>query len=293
MMKPMALCAALALFAGINAPKLSAEPVCINADLLGIYAMHAPGTILAAPGFPASLLGPFVRVGEAIADGRGNITVANTASYNGTIIPETYAGTYTVSTDCSVDVQVLVGIPLGPGGSLVNVPFEFQGSLSDNGNSAAFVLCGVGAPCFAQPTGNVIRVLFTRNTIYSGLSNCTAASLSGAFQLDMSGVVVAGTTPGLFARDGLVAFDGRGAFTVKTTVNSAGTSLATESLTGTYTVDSLCNASLSYTTSDKVKHLWIGTVTNNGNGAYIMVSEAGSVISGTLTKQRPGFQWVF
>ena len=123
MTKSMTFLAALVLAAAVTAPQLAAEPVCTNADLLGIYAMHAPGTILAAPGFPASLIGPFVRVGQVIADGRGNITVANTASYNGTIIPESYNGTYTVNVDCTVDIQPIVGLPLGPNGALVPVPF--------------------------------------------------------------------------------------------------------------------------------------------------------------------------
>ncbi len=282
---------ALVVFAAALAPQLSAEPVCTNADLYGNYAILAPGTILAAPGFPAGLLGPFVRVGQVLADGRGNVAVANTASYNGNIITETYNGTYTISADCSIDVQPIVGLPLGPGGTLVPVPFEFQGSISDNGNSAALVLCGIGAPCFAGPTGNVIRAILTRNTIYS--IPCSASSLSGAFQLDLSGAVVAGPAAGPFARDGLISFDGNGKFNAKTVVNYTGGSISADSFSGTYKVDSLCNATLTYTGSDKATHVWTGTITNNGNGADLIVNDVGSVIYGNITKQRPGFQWVF
>jgi len=281
---------AVAALAAAVAPQLSAEPVCSNADLNGNYAMWAPGIILAAPGFPASFIGPFARVGQVFADGRGNVSIANTASYNGNIITEAYAGTYTVSADCSLDIQPIVGLPLGPGGSLVPVPFDFQGALADTGNSAALVLCGLGAPCFAAPTGNVIRVILKRNSVYS--LACYNYSLSGAFELDLSGTVITGAAAGPFARDGLLAFDGSGNFRAKTVVNYTGGVITPESFTGTYKVDSLCNATLTYTASGGT-HVWTGTISNNGNNAYLIVNDAGTVISGTLTKQQPGVEWVY
>ena len=283
MTKSLIVTAVLALIAGATAPALFAAPGCTNADLLGVYGMMAPGNILVAPGFPAQLLGPFARVGQVVADGRGNISVANTASYNGIIITESYNGTYTVSSDCSVDIKPIVGLPLGPGGSLVPVPFEFKGAIADNGDSVAVVLCGLAAPCFAAPTGNVIRVLLTRNSFFQ--ERCNDENLSGAFQLDMSGTVVSGPVPGPFAREGRLAFDGHGGFTGQTVADYSGFFIQPETISGTYSVDSLCNISLSYTAG--TVHTWTGTLTELNNGADLIVSESGVVIYGTLKKQHP------
>jgi hypothetical protein len=271
---------------------LHAANECSNIYFFGTYGMYAAGNILVAPGFPASLLGPFARVGQVVADGDGNISVANTASYNGTIIKEAYTGTYTVAPDCSIDIQPIVGLPLGPGGALVPVPFEFVGAMGDNGNSASVVVCGLGpgVPCFpvpsanagAAPTGNVIRVLLRRQGLFGPV--CSASSLVGAYQLDMSGNDVSGTSPLPFARDGSVKFDGQGGFSGHDTVSDGGGPVVVENLAGTYAVDSHCNVSMNYSLSGNT-HLWTGALTNQGNTAYLIVSEAGSVIVGTLTAE--------
>src|SRR3979411_181389 len=98
-MKPLLFNAVLALVAAVSGPVLSVAADCTNADLNGVYGMLAPGCILLAPGFPSEVLGPFARVGRVVADGEGNISIANTASYNGNIITESYNGTYVVSSD--------------------------------------------------------------------------------------------------------------------------------------------------------------------------------------------------
>jgi len=282
-MKPLTCYAVAALAVSVAIPAIQAAPSCTNGDFAGVYGMQAPGTILSAPGFPAGFLGPFNRVGRVASDGKGNISVTNTASYNGNIIVESYTGTYSIAADCTLDVVALVGIPIGPGGSLVKVPFEFRGALADGGDSAAVLLCGVGAPCIV-PTGNVIRVLLTRNG--NNQRQCTNRDLSGAFQLDMSGTVVSGPLPGPFARDGRLLLDDNGSFTGTALVNYSGASLHAETIAGSYAVDSLCNVSLTW--SDGTLHTWTGTLTDKGNGANLIVSETGVVIAGTLRQQKAG-----
>jgi hypothetical protein len=217
------------------------------------------------------------------SDGKGNISAANTASYNGNIIVESYTGTYSVASDCTVDFVLVVGIPIGPGGSLVKVPFDFRGALADGGDSAAMLLCGIGAPCIV-PTGNVIRVLLTRNG--NNQHQCTKRDLSGAFQLDMSGTVVSGPLSGPFARDGRLELNDNGSFTGTAVVNYSGSSLHAETIAGSYAADSLCNVRLTY--SDGTLHTWTGTLTDKGNGANLIVNDTGVVIAGTLRKQKPG-----
>lgn len=285
MMKPLFVWA-LALLGGVAAPSLSAGSKCTNRDLNGVYGMLATGDILVAPGFPSPFLGPFARVGRVFADGNGHIAVSNTASYNGNIIPESYNGTYTVSSDCIVDFVPIVGLPLGPGGSLIPVPFEFIGALADNGNSAAVVLCGLGGgvPCFPNPmpTGNVIRVILARNG--TSRAHCSNRDLSGGFQLDMSGNTIGGPLAGPFARDGRLVFDGKGKFAGQTVAVYTGFLVQAEPMSGTYAVDSDCNVSLSFGGT----HSWTGALTDGGDGADLIVAETGVVISGTLKQQKSG-----
>ena len=282
-MKTLILRAALAFLVSVSVGHvLYAAPHCSNGDLKGVYGMLATGTVagVPVPGFN----GPFARVGRVVADGKGKLAIANTASYNGIIIPESYPADYTVSPDCTVDIKPLVPLPLGPGGSLVPVPFEFIGALADNGNEAAVVLCGVGAPCFVAPPGSTIRVLLNR--LDNNRDGCTNRDLSGAFLLDLSGTVVSGgPVVGPFARDGRLVFDGHGGFSGHATAVFSGLAQP-EDLNGLYTVDSLCNVTINFTLG--TAHKWTGTLTDRGNGADLIVAESGAVVAGTLKAQKPG-----
>lgn len=282
-MKSLSLIALL-LTAAVATPVLSAAPKCSNAAFTGVYGMLATGNILVAPGFPSSLLGPFGRVGRVSADGKGNISVANVASYNGTIIDESYTGTYTVSPDCSIDIKPVVGLPLGPGGALVPVPFEFIGSIAQSGDHAAVLNCGVGAPCFAGPTGNVIRVILDRENVNP--VPCGSHSLNGGYELDMAGATVTGAIPGPFARDGELTFDGHSAFTGTAVVNYSGGLIQAETLSGSYSVDSSCNVTVTFSEGGSL-HKWTGTLTGAGSGADVIVNDSGVVVTGTLRAQ-PG-----
>ncbi len=271
----------MALAGVFVAPSLFAAPSCTNAGLNGIYGMRAEGAIVSFPG----LNGPFARVGRFAADGKGHVTVSNTASYNGNLIVESYSGSYTVSSDCTVDITTVVGVSLGGGpNSLVPVPFEFAGSIADNGDSVKALLCGVGAPCFGQPTLSVIRLTLTRHDVDA--DQCSSRDLLGGYQLDLSGTIVNGAESGLFARNGRLVFDGNSAFTGTAVVDYGGATAQQETISGTYVVDSFCNVSIDY--SAGTLHKWTGTLTNNGAGADIIVNEAGVVIAGTLTRQKPG-----
>jgi hypothetical protein len=284
---------ALALLAITAVQTADAAPACSNQDLAGAYGMSATGAILVAPGFPAELIGPFARVGRVVFDGKGNLSVANVASYNGNIIPETYGGTYTVSSSCILNVTVLVGLPLGPGGALVPVPFQLVGALANGGNSAAMLACGLGpgVPCAypqASPPGNVIRVLINRQSS-NVQSTCTTQSLFGTFLLDMSGMVITtsgGPVAGPFARDGVLVFDGKGGFSTNAVANYSGYMVDAENQNGTYTLDALCNLTITYGPT-ATPQTWTGTLTNQSYGANVIVNQTGTVISGTLKASNP------
>jgi hypothetical protein len=67
---------------------------CSNASLRGAYGFQTGG-IIVPDGTPRGNLGRWV------FDGAGNFTNALTVNDNGTIIPVTDAGTYTVNADCT------------------------------------------------------------------------------------------------------------------------------------------------------------------------------------------------
>ena len=255
-----------------------AAPNCGNTDFSGVYGMQAVGTITAFPG----LNGPFARVGRFAADGRGNVSVANTASYNGALVVESYSGTYRVDSDCAI--SIVTTVPVLFGGVSVSVPFEFAGHLAEGGSNVSALLCGVGAPCFVQPTGSVIRLQLTRYA--ERRDSCSSRSLTGAYQANLSGSVISGPTPGPVAQVGRLVFDGEGAFDGSTTWDYSGGIATREPISGSYSVDAMCNVTISY--SQEGLHKWTGTITDNGDGADLIVSESGVVVAGTLRKQTLG-----
>ena len=273
---------ALVLFLTGAATAQTAHPApgCNNRDFVGAYGMFATGSILQVP-LNAVPTGPFTRVGRVVVDGNGNVSVNNTASYDGNIVTESYSGTYTVRADCSLTINVLVSLA-----ALGNVPFAFTGALSNKGDNAAVVVCGIGAPCSAAPTGAVLCVLLARQSVFSQWP-CATWNLAGSFAVDMSGSVITTNGPIPFARDGIVTFDGRGGFTGHDTVNTGIAAPATETLAGTYSVDSSCQITINYSLGGA--HVWTGMLTNQSDSADLIVAETGVVISGTLMRIGGGF----
>ena len=53
-------------------------------------------------------LGAIAGVGHVTLEANGNLTGAQTVSFNGTIVPETLSGTYTVNADCTGTTTVNV-----------------------------------------------------------------------------------------------------------------------------------------------------------------------------------------
>lgn len=83
--------ALVAMLFALYPPSLHATPLCPlgNATLHGTYSVSGGGTVVG--------LGPLTALGEVIYDGKGNSNAVYTASQNGTIVPVTVPGTYTVN----------------------------------------------------------------------------------------------------------------------------------------------------------------------------------------------------
>ena len=98
-MKPGIVAAVVAslLISGFTA-RADAQDRCSNASLKGSYAFNVAGTNVSNPSLP---LGPFAAVGKNTYDGEGRMTGVILVSTNGSIIPATYTGTYTVKANCT------------------------------------------------------------------------------------------------------------------------------------------------------------------------------------------------
>ena len=96
---------------------------CSNATLKGTFGFTSNGFIASPP----ALAGPFVEVGTQTFDGKGGTTSIATLSQNGSIIPITVTGTYTVSPDCTGTFTLLVS----PFGLTVHIFFVIDDGVNE------------------------------------------------------------------------------------------------------------------------------------------------------------------
>jgi hypothetical protein len=85
------LCGAFLLAALMGTPANARS--CSLSGVAGTYGYTTSGSI--------PTLGAIAGVGHITLDSAGNLTGAQTVSFNGTIVPETLSGTYTVNADCT------------------------------------------------------------------------------------------------------------------------------------------------------------------------------------------------
>lgn len=95
----LALSAAAALAQSADSAR---RPGCTNASLRGTFSFTASGFTVPGSPLPPALQGRFASGGTSVFDGRGNVTLTATSSFNGIIHgPVTAKGTYSVSPDCT------------------------------------------------------------------------------------------------------------------------------------------------------------------------------------------------
>jgi hypothetical protein len=247
---------------------LGAARTCADQDFKGVYSPLNQGNVVFAP-LPF-LVGPFARTGRAVADGRGGFKAETIDSVNGVIATGEITGTYVVSPNCSLTLNLLVPLP----GIPFPLPFTFSGAIADNGHEVTVMPI--------DPPGVVVPVHMTRQE----KSNCSNNDLSGGFLLTMSGSIVLQppNIPGLFLRVGRAEFDGKGTFSADTHASYAGI-VFSEILSGTYSVEQSCLFTIQYTFSDHA-YTWKGMLTDNSRKANLMVTDPpGAVVTGTLQQQ--------
>src|SRR5262249_23780176 len=124
-------------------------------NLYGTYAYLFTGTVFLPPPFDA-FNGPFFRVGQLVADGKGNLTVSYIGNFNGSVSRGTFAATYTFTSANNFFLTIpnapIPGIP-----SEVPTILTMDGVLADNGKVAKCVLSGVSIAGQTPPNiGSVI-----------------------------------------------------------------------------------------------------------------------------------------
>lgn len=88
----------LALAAVLAAPVVLADaPVCDASSFTGAYGYKLSGVVYDSYGYMYFLSS----VGRIVSDGAGGITGTNTYSFDGTVVRQTFTGTYTVNEDCT------------------------------------------------------------------------------------------------------------------------------------------------------------------------------------------------
>ena len=97
----------VALALGLVSAASAQSSTCNLTTLKGSFGYSSTGTLLKNYVLPP-FAGPFAEVGIQSFDGSGGTSATATLSSNGNIVPVTVTGTYTVNSDCTGTVTLLI-----------------------------------------------------------------------------------------------------------------------------------------------------------------------------------------
>jgi hypothetical protein len=281
---------------------LAFAPVCLAAphlpcslsDVSGSYAFLANGSVFVPP-----LAGPFSRIGYFTADGNGGVNIHTLALYNGINFgDENFAGTYTVADDCTFNMTANVPAPIFS-------PGTFVGQVALGGGDIVFMLTSLTSPTAPPALTDVVGYGSKRAPGF-----CNSETLAGSWRMDITGTsgIIPGTSPGTTYRQvGQFVADGTSALTASFVTSSNNGTIATQTGTGTYSVNTDCTFNLTYTISGTPYGIR-GSIFN-GATAYIALNMpgpsttlplapgvslpviiTGAVATGKMVKEVPGFE---
>lgn len=244
------------LFSGLllAAPLLAQNQItggtCSASNLNGTYDLILSGRGISTAG---NFAGSFQANGAATFDGKGAVTFTGTVNTNLAQGKQfTYSGTYTVPSNCLGTLT----LNTGSSAAFTLVVWNSGRDFNITGSDATYVFAGSG--------GNILP------------PTCAAATLSGAYGFQTSGFTLAGTTQtGTADEAGVLQFDGVSGVTATYTVSSPGTTPATVTATGTYSVTSNCQATATLTDSTG-KGNSLNFVVNGSHGESLDVLDSNS-----------------
>ena len=221
----------------------SASAACTNANLTGIWGFQV-GTA----------------VGQFTGDGAGNLTGSQVVNQNGTILSQTFSGTYSVATNCTGSATFNIS-----GGGTGSVNFVFDQAKK-------------GLQIIATDTGGVAEgVALVRGVVTCGLTGkktIYAAELLGKINgTGPIGYVFQAILDGKGGVSGTGTFDVNGAYSIG-------------AISGTYTQNSDCTGTLQITTPQPIpdKLNFATVVVNSGKEILLLETDAAAAVAGNMQK---------
>ena len=218
----------------------SASATCSDATVTGVW-----GYIVGAA------------VGQFTADGKGNITKGSqTVSNNGTIVTQTFTGTYSVSANCTGSLTSNV-----KGGGSASLNFV----LDDTNKGAQIILdeSGKVASGFGLALGTV---------------TCGLSGKKETFAADIFGKISGSEIVAYVAQ---VILDGKGNVSGSGTFDVNGT-IDTTTITGTYTLSANCTGTAKITPSGGNPLNFNFVVVNGGKEILLIETDTGTVVGGYM-----------
>ena len=245
---PSLLIVLLAASATLSAQALGSNQSCTNASFAGTYGYTLNGWVLSSSGYL-----PFADSGSITPDGNGNFSGSSTFSLNGQPQSRTFTGTYTLNSDCRGTAK-------------------FSDNLSETINLNLLI----------AGNGQQIQLIQTDSgTDISGVAqqqqaNCSLETISGWYSLATSGWYYdANGNLQAFTDSGKLISDGAGGLTLNDVVSQGGTT-SSRNISGTYSLNSNCTGTASFTSI----HVNLTVVAGE---VQMIQTDANTVISGSAT----------
>jgi hypothetical protein len=242
------LCFAVLVFTTMIAVGSASAGSCSDATLKGVYGFISSG--FGGDGTPRAL------VGQATADGKGNLSGTVTKSKDGTILTITFTGTYSVAKNCTGSLTFI-----DQDGETRHVNFVFDNSKkgwqaiqTDSGRvNSGFALAEGAAVCGAN-----------------GKKQTFAANLAGSIN---------GVGPVAYVEQ--VILDGKGNVSGNGTFSLDG-AIYTVPITGTYTENADCTGTAQVTPSGFSTANFNLVVVNVGKEILLIETDTNAIVSGNM-----------
>jgi hypothetical protein len=226
----------------------SASAICSDATLKGVYGFVFSG--IGGDGTPRAI------VGQATADGKGDLSGTVTKSKDGTILAITFTGKYSVAKNCTGSVTFT-----DQDGETRHVKFVF-----DNANK--------GWQGIQTDSGRVISGF----ALAEGAAVCGENGKTQTFAANLSGTVI-GVGPVAYVEQ--VILDGKGNVSGSATFSLDGT-VSTVPITGTYTENAACTGSAQITPQGFSTLSFNFVVVNVGKEILLIETDTNTIVSGTM-----------
>ena len=218
----------------------TASASCTNANLTGVWGYQVG-----------------ITVGQFMADGLGNITAGSqTTNQNGTVLAQTFTGTYAVAANCTGNITVNI-----TGGGSAHVFFVLD-------------LLKRGAQVIDTDSGGTGEGI----ALAEGAVTCGLTGVSQTFAAELFGKVI--NTGGL-AYVAQVVLDGTGKVSGFGTFDVAGT-IVKSSFTGTYTENANCNGTLQITPAKFNALSFYFVVARGGKQILLLDTDSNAQAAGSM-----------